>query len=199
MPERPFIKHLQARLFPVLRSEGFKGSGATLRRYAPPVLHVFNIQKSSSETHCYLNLGAHLDFLPTAGEGRCVPETIKESECVFRDRIVPPPGPAFGWVYQVDAKDIEESVEFILSEWSRVGRTFFARYSEYPRQFVELVRAALGTETHPMDALVLGRIAVHLNLRTEAEQLVSEALPTVSPAATGLKRNLERLVTGPAA
>jgi len=197
MADNAFLKTLQQRMFPILRDEGFKGSSPTLRRYRPPILHVFNIQKSTSGDHCYLNLGAHLDFLPTAGEGRCDPATIKESECVFRDRMEPPPGRAFGWVYQDGADAIDESVSFIISEWARVGRRFFARYSEFPDQFVALVRSAVEMTPYPMEALVLARIAAHLRLHAEARSLVEAALPSVSAAGTGLKRNLERVVESP--
>ena len=104
-----FLKLLTKQLFPVLKAEGFEGSGQTLRRIRGPVVHVFNVQAASGGKACYLNLGAHFDFLPGEG-GSFVPTAeIEEAHCIFRDRIDPPPGEAFGWAYGADSAQAEET------------------------------------------------------------------------------------------
>src|SRR5689334_18774413 len=92
-----YLKSLAKTLYPTLRSEDFNGSGTTLRRLRGPLIHVFNVQGSSDSRRCYMNLGAHLDFLPSGGGRVCDPKKIKEYECAFRGRMEPPPGMAFGW------------------------------------------------------------------------------------------------------
>lgn len=78
MDRTTFMKALGARLYPILRANGFKGSGATLRRIKEPIVHVFNVQGSAGSAQCYLNLGAHLTFLPGAGGGQIDVKNLKE-------------------------------------------------------------------------------------------------------------------------
>lgn len=89
---------------------------APLRRIRGPIGHVFNVQGASGGKTCYLNLGAHYDFLPCKGDAFVPPAKIEESHCVFRTHIEPPPGAAFGWVYGPDAASAEENVSLIVSE-----------------------------------------------------------------------------------
>ncbi|NRF72239.1 DUF4304 domain-containing protein [Aquincola sp. S2] len=67
MNRTAFFALLSKRLLPILRAEAFRGSSPTLRRVDGVVVHVFNVQSSAGGACCYLNLGAHLAFLPTAG------------------------------------------------------------------------------------------------------------------------------------
>ena len=92
MTRTAFLKLLTRHLYPVLKAEGFEGSGQTLRRIRGPIVHVFNVQGASGGKACYLNLGAHYDFLPCEGGAFVPPAEIEESHCVFRERIDPPPG-----------------------------------------------------------------------------------------------------------
>lgn len=47
MNRTTFLKLLTQKLFPVLKTEGFEGSGQTLRRIDGPLIHVFNVQGAS--------------------------------------------------------------------------------------------------------------------------------------------------------
>ena len=72
---------LKHNLAPLLRSDGFKGSGKTFRRFENELIHVVNIQGSRYGSMCCVNLAVHLSFLPTAGGGRLIDiEKIKEYE-----------------------------------------------------------------------------------------------------------------------
>jgi len=87
MAEHPFRKFLAKELFPVLRAEGFKGSGTTLRRTAKPLIHVFNIQAGTNlyANCCFINLGLHIESLQMPGGGPLVSaERIMEYECFTR-------------------------------------------------------------------------------------------------------------------
>ena len=189
-----FLKLLTRQLYPVLQAEGFEGTGQTLRRIAGPVIHVFNVQGASGGKQCYLNLGAHLDFLPTEGGGQVAPTEIEESHCVFRDRMDPPPGPAYGWAYGNSMAETEETVAFIVSEWSGPGRAFFARHGSYPQGFVQMLRETDPTAIHARTALHLARIAVHLGERSIAQALVDTGLAKAPERATSLKTDLEKVL-----
>jgi hypothetical protein len=62
-----FLKLLAKDFYPVLRAQGFKGSGTSLRRADGLFHHIVHIQGSLSARGCYVNLGAHLEFLPNEG------------------------------------------------------------------------------------------------------------------------------------
>jgi hypothetical protein len=194
MNRTTFLRLLEKKLFPVLKAEGFEGTGQTLRRIDGPVIHVFNVQGASGGKACYLNLGAHLAFLPTEGGGQVAPEAIEESHCVFRDRMDPPPGEAFGWAYGTSKEQAEESVEFIVSEWSGPGRAFFAKHGNYPRSFEQMLRETEPNQIHARTALHLARIAVHLGDRERARVLVDAGLACAPERATSLKADLAKVL-----
>jgi hypothetical protein len=189
-----FPKALQQRLWPVLRAEGFVGSGTTLRRFRGTVVHVFNIQGSSTGARCYLNLGAHLDFLPAEGGLSIEPKKLTESHCAFRGRIDPPPGAAFGWAYLDDVVAAQESIEFAVEAWRIEGRPFFEVYAEYPDAFRALVNKASAAELHPRSTLTYGRIALQLREVRRAEELARAGLLAVPEGATGLRADLKKLL-----
>ncbi|WP_442678149.1 DUF4304 domain-containing protein [Sphingomonas sp. ASY06-1R] len=190
MNRKLFLKLLGEHLYPILRAEGFVGTGATLRRIDGPVIHVFNVQGARSGGEFYLNLGAHLSFLPSAGGGAIDPQEIDEPSCVFRDRLDPPPGPEFGWSYCASPEEAAESVAFIVSEWESVGRAFFARYACYPQSFEALIRKEDPDQVHPSAARTLARIAIELGRPVRASDFLEAALRRVPERATLLKADL---------
>jgi len=195
MERNSFLKLLAEKFYPSLRAEAFRGSGTTLRRVHEPVVHVVNIQGSSSGDGFYVNLGAHLAFLPTEGGGVCVPAKLKEYECAFRDRIDPPPAAPVGrWPYGRSVAEAEGLVRQLVQEWERQGRRFFNRYSQFPDAFAELVRGAVASPPHPRDGLKYARIAVRLQLHEEATTLATHALADASEGATALRGALTRFL-----
>jgi len=191
-----FLKLLAQKLHPVLKAEGFEGTGQTLRRIDGPMIHVFNVQGASGGKKCYLNLGAHLDFLPTEGGGSVAPDATEESHCVFRDRLEPPPAHGSDWAYGQTKEEAEANVDLIVREWAGAGRAFFARYGSYPQSFEQLLREADPKQIHPRNGLHLARIAVHLGDRERARVLVDEALARAPERAASLKADLAEVLAG---
>jgi hypothetical protein len=153
-------------------------------------IHVVNIQAAEGGTACYVNLGAHLAFLPTAGGAAVDPSSILEYQCAFRDRIDPPPGPAFPWAYVDDPEAASESIEFVLSEWQSFGRRFFGRYGDYPEAFRSLLADETTEQAHPAHLLTLARIALQLTDERRAKRLATAGLARVPERATLLRRDL---------
>jgi hypothetical protein len=110
-----FKKGLARHLYPVLRGEGFKGSGATLRRVAGPLVHVFNMQGNQGGARCYLNLGVQLDFL-LPGAARPL-EQVLEYECEFRERIDPPDAHALGWGFGNSPEETDTNARAVVAQW----------------------------------------------------------------------------------
>lgn len=193
---KAFLSLLSKHLYPVLRAEGFKGSGTTLRRARGPVVHVFNVQGSSGSQHCYLNLGAHLTFLPAEGGLPVVPDKLEESHCVFRGRIHPPPGPGFGWVYGDSEEDALESVAFIVSEWPLLGHAFFTPYESFPESFEALISLAQPDAVQPRMCLHYARIAVELGQSDAALAFARSGLERAAERATSLRADLRKVIAG---
>jgi hypothetical protein len=194
MDRAVFLRLVANRLYPILRSENFRGSGTTLRRHMAPIVHVFNVQGSRWGNACFLNLGAHLDFMPTAGGGECDPARLKEYECWFRDRVDPPPDRKGEWPYGPDMPSAEQTVDLMLEAWRSQGQAFFRRYSSYPADFIALVKEAIATPPHPIDCLRAARIASRLEMRQEAIVLALSARDRAPQAATILRQNATALL-----
>ncbi len=188
------MKSLSAQLYPILRAEGFKGSGNTLRRVNDQVVHVFNVQGSSGGETCYLNLGAHLTFLPMPGGGEPDAKTLKECECVFRDRFDPPAGSGFGWSYGHNQDELNETVAYIRDHWSIYAHPFFDRYSRFPDSFVRLVDDVDSSAVHPIELLTLARIAARVHKITRAQSLAQDALRRCPERATSLRAKLNEFI-----
>jgi len=192
MDLQSFSKLIAKRLYPLLRKEGFKGSGSTLRRIDGPLVHVFNVQGGSSGARCYINLGAHLSFLST-GSGDWQPEKLAEAECAFRDRIEPPPEQRVGWFYGASEEEADRNVSVLIAAWESQGRAFFASYAAYPGDFVRLVEGLAPDEVHPATCFTMARLALELGNKDKALALVDSGLARAKPQATSLVQSLSRM------
>jgi hypothetical protein len=76
----PENKLLQIWFAPILKSTGFKKTGATWHRLKPPFTHVFNIQGSQWSRYFYFNLGIYITDLGTL-------ERPSEADCHIRERL----------------------------------------------------------------------------------------------------------------
>jgi hypothetical protein len=163
MTEHPFRKKLSKELFSVLRAEGFKGSGATLRRNSKPLIHVFNIQAGTKlyAGGCFINLGVHLEGLQLPGGSLLASaEKITEPECLFRTRIDPPRGEP-SWRYPTDEGSMNKLLAEIQEEWVNHGRAFFDSYS-YPESFEKLINECNLVTTDAYRLVLNARIALRL-------------------------------------
>ncbi|HFT8628376.1 TPA: DUF4304 domain-containing protein [Pseudomonas aeruginosa] len=188
-----FLKMLEKHLYPILRAEGFIGKGQTLRRQRSQVIHIVNVEGSKRGGECYLNLGAHLAFLPPEGGLPVSIDTLDIGDCVFRDRIEPPAGAAFGWSYGDSIEEAEETVAFIVSEWPRIGHPFFNRYASYPASFERLVVESDPEKLHPRTTLHFARIAANLGQRERAREFIDSGFARTTERATNLKAAFEKL------
>src|SRR5262245_55907085 len=185
---RRFRSALTRQLYPLLRGEGFSGSGTTLRRAQGGVTQCFKLESDGRNGWCYLNQGAHFAFLPST-----VPlSELEEIHCAFRDRIIPPTGPSRGWVYLEDASEIAESVAFMVSEWRLQGHAFLTRYRTDEASLERLL-----SEPRPRhllsDERTYIRIALQLGQHARARAMIDRALESAPERATLLIAELHEL------
>ncbi len=191
MDLQTFQKALARHLHPVLRREGFKGSGATLRRVAVPLVHVFNLQGSTGADRCYLNLGVQLDFL-AAGRARPL-DKLLEYECEFRTRI-DSAGADRAWHYGETQAQCEAAALAAVDAWESQARPWFARLSRWPEDFVALVDAFDLDEGHPAKGRTMATIAVRLGDTPRARAIAEASLARTSERASGPRHNLQQLL-----
>src|SRR5262249_14212920 len=127
MDRAQFLKLLTASFYPILRSQEFKGSGTSLRRADGSFHHIVHIQGSTSATECYINLGAHLEFLPSEGGGVFSPSDFTEPCCSFRTRLQSRTGDK--WSYGANEVEAMSTVHEIFNAWNEQGCGFFERFS----------------------------------------------------------------------
>jgi hypothetical protein len=192
MDRKLFTSILSKRLYPLLRAEGFRGSGTTLRRVHEPVVEVFNVQASAGGDRCYLNLGVHLTFLPSAGGQLIEPGAVNEPNCVFRTRITPPAGQP-GWHYGSNESEAESNVGRILEAWEREAKPFFASHS-YPGGVSRLLDELSPPNVHSAHLLTFARVALQLGRREQAAHIAGSALERVPPSATGLRSEIAQFM-----
>ena len=200
MSRETFLSEIKRTFAPSLRSEGFKGSGTTFRRYVGPLIHVVNIQGSVGGQHCYLNLGAHLSFLgPVAGEPPD-PAKIKEYECAFRTRINPSSNGSQGWPYGTTQMDAIAEVSDLREAYGTGSARFFGQFASYPESFSSVVPASLQPTNAPHSlgsgsALVWAKIAKHLGRSEVAREFALLGLAEASPRASVYRRECERIAS----
>lgn len=194
MDRSSFLKFLSKRLYPILREEGFKGSGATLRRHDGRFHHIFHLQGSASTAECYINLGAHIEFLPAEGGGKFSPEGFDEPSCSFRARLQSRHGEK--WGYGESEATALATIEEMLEAWKTQGHAFFDKFRSIneAENLARLVQELEEETVHPYRALIGARIAAQSGDRERALRIAVSAIERVGEHATILRANLHEFV-----
>jgi hypothetical protein len=146
---KPFLQRAAV----TLRGWGYSGSGQNYRRLVEDNVFVVNFQKSRDGRGFYVNLGGQPCSIPDEGESDANPKTLKEHECVFRQRL---PGE-----YSVNIS--AEDTDALLATLGATRETFEAKILSMR----ELSRRGLGPDLFdqrrfmgpaPRAALILARL-----------------------------------------
>jgi Domain of unknown function (DUF4304) len=199
MQRESFLRLVSQRLYPALRATGFRGSGTTLRRIDVPVVHVFNVQGGSAGNEFFVNLGATLTNLQMHGVTPTSACTLKEYQCVFRERVDPPAQPNRAWPYPHSDAEAEQTLNDLSTQYAAIAEPWLALHGKWPESFVDLVEAGDALEPPAAHMLVLARIALVLHRTQRAGLLGRAALERCPASASGLRFDLEQLVSAASA
>jgi Domain of unknown function (DUF4304) len=189
-----FLKLLTQQFFPILIEEGFVIAKQNAKRSNNPLVHIVNIQGGKYGNECFINLGAHLVFLPAEG-GIDVPfDALQEIECAFRGRLNPPQGQAYGWPYGENEMQAQQTVSHIIDAWQAPENTFFKQYASYPQSFLALINQTNPQMTAIGKLLPFARIALQLNQLQLAKSFAQAGLAKVSKNATNYIANCEEII-----
>jgi hypothetical protein len=197
-----FHQLLKRDFIPLLREDGFKGSGTTFRRSTGERIDVINVQGSRYGGRCCVNLAAHFTFLPTEGSGRAIdPKKITAHECVFRDRLHESTESDHWWPYGESDLEAEASLVDLVDMYKRRGTPFFAQFEPFPNVFERMTPADIdagdlskmpAAMTVVYAALTLAQIMKHMGRLESCREFAEAGLRQVGRSA-GLKWELERL------
>jgi hypothetical protein len=202
MDANELFHHLLSRdLSPLLRPDGFKGSGKTFRRINGDRTDVIGIQGRRHGGQCCVNLGTHFSFLPSEGGGHVVdPRKLKEYDCAFRERLHDANESDRWWRYGASNAEAEASVASLVDVYKRRAILFFGKFEPFPDAFERITPADLdGGEVSNMPgttlvrgALTMARIMRHLGRHERCREFAEVGLRHLGRA-LGLKEELERL------
>ncbi len=141
-------KAIRKILAPVLRADGFTGSGRTFRRYRGELVHVFCVSGSRWGGALHACLGVHLRFLVFPGDLPWTWEKIPDFNCFLRQGL----GPGSGWKHDEDEASISAAIQSTRDLYESQGRAEFERFSKFPESFTGIPRG-----TQMVDHEVLGQ------------------------------------------
>lgn len=194
-----FLAEVRRQLYPELFKQGFRGAGVTLRRVVGELIHVVNIQGSSSGKGGYVNLGAHLAFLPRTGLVHGEPALVTKYQCAFRTRVNPEPYFHLFWPYGGSRAEAARNVSLLCEEFRARASQFFGQFASYPASFSGVTPSSLEAGPHPRflasrSPLVWAQIALHLGSADTAHAFAKIALAKCSPAAWAYRDECKRIL-----
>ncbi|WP_341487096.1 DUF4304 domain-containing protein [Pararhizobium sp. A13] len=121
---------------PVLRRDGFKGSGRIFRATVGDMICVVNVQGSVFGGRFAVNLGVQPIAVPSVTGAITDPKKIVESSCEFGRRLSDE-GVDHWWDYS-DQTTLDRAVDEAARMYQKVGRSFFERFTSSDNELREI-------------------------------------------------------------
>lgn len=196
-----FQNLLKRDFFPLLRSEGFRGSGTTFRRMNGDRFDIINIQGSRYGGQCCLNLAVHFSFLPSLGGSQSAdPKKLKDTDCAFRIRLGESTEGRW-WCYGSTDGETESSVASLIELYKSNGAAFFSRFEPFPEVFEKITPDEIdagdlsqmpASYTQVFSAITMARIMKHIGKIDRCRAFADVGLRNLGKA-SGLKTELQTL------
>jgi hypothetical protein len=159
-------------LAPILRAEGFVGSGATFRRVRDQLIHVVNVQGSRHGGRFYVNLSIQPLAIEDAAHREPNSKTIKEYECEFRRRL------GEWWDFDRRQESMDAAVIDAAKLYESVGKDQFDRMTGASGRLAQF--SAQDYEARQWDLCGFGntaaRMALNMMRLRRAEGRIGDAL-----------------------
>ena len=115
-------------LSPVLKSDGFFGSGRTFRRTSGDLIHVVQVQGSRYGGKFAVNLGIQPRSIPDVVGNLPDATTIREELCEFRRRLSEARSDQW-WQHDGSKESMDAAVRAAASVYATIGRRLFSEVS----------------------------------------------------------------------
>lgn len=185
---------------PVLRQDGFSGSGRTFRRICGAWLQIFNVQGSKYGGSFAINLAVHPLSVPDVLGDAPDPKKLTESLCEFRRRLFET-GEDHWWDHDLNENSMLSAVTAATAMYRRTGSELFDRASGPNAGFNAVLAADFSAgvfdfagfaSTEVRMALALARLRKTEGKFDESKAFAAHGLALVGDA-TLLRRELEAL------
>lgn len=141
---------IRLHLAPMLRREGFVGSGRTFRHVVDEAVHVANVQAFYYGGRFAINLAVHPLGLPYVWSSTSAdPKKITEEKCEFRDRLSEGTGDQV-WDHDGTAEGMSAAVANAADLFQRRGPLFYRQFSGPNSLFRTLTVAALDAQAEAL-------------------------------------------------
>lgn len=200
MPPRLEIS-IRAHLAPVLRKDGFLGSGRTFRRVQGDLVQVINIQGSRYGGEFAVNLAIQPLAIPDGQGNTPDPKKILEYQCELRRRMTES-GADQWWKHGDSQEGMDNAVKAATDVYERIRRQLFERMSGPASPLYTMTPKELESSREPLNgfgttaarlALVLGRMRKVAGNQADATAFAECGLRCISERATLLRHELECL------
>ena len=112
-------------LSPILKSDGFAGSGRTFRRVSGDLIQVIQVQGSRSGGKFAVNLGIQPLSIPDVLGNAPDARKIKEESCEFRRRLSGANRADQWWDHTASKQSMDTAVQSAAAVYASVGRRLF--------------------------------------------------------------------------
>ena len=190
-------------LAPILRADGFSGSGRTFRRVVGDWIHVVNVQGSRYGGQFAVNLAVQPTAIPDVRGNTPDPKKITEELCEFRRRMSESEARQDKWwKHAPTAESMTEAMREAAAMYIQVGRRLLdgATTEDADLNTVSPAAFAGGNfnflgfgSTECRMALALARLRRVQDQLTESQAFAAYALETVGSAAM-LKAKIQALL-----
>lgn len=197
-----FRDFLKQNFSPLLRAEGFKGSGTSFRRIQGETIHIIDIQGSKWGGECCVNLAVHFLFLPTTIGQPVDQKKLRHSACEFRSRLHLPGESDHWWAYGTTEMECQSSATDLINTYRRWGKSYFEQFEPFPEVFEIITAAEMEagdfSKLPPTQgslvrlALAMARIMNHVKRYEKCREFAEVGLRHLGNA-SGLRAELEQL------
>eukprot|EP01041_Mallomonas_annulata_P013607 gene13607-28904_t len=115
---------IRAAFAPLLRKEGFAGSGRRFYKCAGPWIQIITVQGSRYGGSFAVNLGLHFASAPDLAGNPPDPKKMNEAHCEFRRRLSESNADMW-WKYETDNASMLAAMDAAASMYARLGRQYF--------------------------------------------------------------------------
>lgn len=171
---------IRERFAPVLRAEGFKGTGRTFRRIRNGCIHLVNIQGSLYGGQFAINLAIQPLAIPDVRGNEPDPKKIVESQCELRKRLSET-GADQWWKYH-DLESLNQVMSDAANVYVKHGRPAFEAMSVTPSPLEVVTARDLAEGRLNLNGFgsTKVRLALALARLREAEGRIEEAVAFAS-------------------
>ncbi|RTL41365.1 MAG: DUF4304 domain-containing protein [Rhodocyclaceae bacterium] len=201
---QPRIEPAIRKIFaPVLREDGFSGSGSTFRLVSGSWIQVVNVQGARQGGSFAINLAVHPLLVPDLEGKDPDPQKITQELCEFRRRLSETGGDQW-WRYERTEESMAFAMKAAVSVYERVGRALFAGISGPSSPFITVTPAEFiagsfdfkgFSSTKVRMALTLARLFKKEGRLADSMALATYGLENVG-SAVALRTELQQLSEG---